>query len=278
VKFADFDLTIISDGSLRLDGGAMFGVVPRVIWEKYASPDNYNRILVGLNCLLIRTPHENILVDTGVGELWTPSELQRYAIIHPPTIVSSLANHGLAPDDISIVINTHLHFDHAGGNTQLVNGHLQPTFPNARYVVQRAEYQHACHPHERDRASYNPAHWEVLRQTNQLELIDGAQEIVPGVRVWPVVGHNQDTQLVRVDTQGHTAVFFADIIPTTWHLPFAWTMGYDLYPVDLVAQKKQLIPQAATEGWLAIFEHDPYRPWGRITATAKPHQYEVVDY
>ncbi|MEW6731183.1 MAG: MBL fold metallo-hydrolase [Acidobacteriota bacterium] len=266
MKLGNFQLEIVSDGNLRLDGGAMFGVVPRVVWEKVAEPDEKNRILVGLNCLLIRTDSENILIDTGVGDKWGAREREIYGISHPPTVLSSLAALGLTAQDISIVINTHLHFDHAGGNTQLGEDKQQalPTFPQARYYVQRSEYEHACSPHERDRASYLAEDWQPLVASKQLQLIEGDQEIVPGVRVFRVPGHNLDTQLVRIDSQGETAVFFADIVPTTAHLPLAWVMGYDLYPVELIEQKKRLIPQAAQQGWICIFEHDAQIPMGRI--------------
>lgn len=265
MNFGEFQLAIVSDGTLRLDGGAMFGVVPRVIWQQIYQPDEQNRILIGLNCLLVRTPTENILIDTGVGDKWDDRSRAIYAINHPPTIITSLAALGLKPENISIVINTHLHFDHAGGNTRINSaGQLVPTFANARYYVQRSEYEHACKPHERDRASYLPENWQPLIESNQLYLLDGDVEIVPGVSLFRVPGHNLDTQLVRIDSKGQTAVFFADIIPTTAHLPYAWVMGYDLYPVELIEQKKRLIPQAAAAEWLCIFEHDPNIPMGKI--------------
>lgn len=261
MELGRFQLSVVSDGTIRLDGGAMFGVVPRVVWENYSKPDEKNRILIGLNCLLVQTPEHNILIDTGMGEKWTEKEKEIYSITRPPSLLVSLESLGLRREDISIVINTHLHFDHAGGNTRLDSS---PTFPNAIYYVQKDEYEHACNPHERDRASYRPADWENLVKNGQLVLVNGDQEIVPGVTVFRVPGHNLDTQLVKIESEGQTAVFFADIIPTTFHLPFAWVMGYDLYPVELLEQKKRLIPEAAKEGWLCVFEHDPIVPLGRI--------------
>lgn len=277
MQFGEFQLDTISDGTMRLDGGAMFGVVPKVVWERIIKPDEKNRILIGLNCLLVRTGKENILIDTGVGEKWSESQQAIYAITHPPTIRTSLAMLGLQPSDITIVINTHLHFDHAGGNTYFnTNGELIPTFPQAKYYVQKNEFAHAQHPHERDRASYLAENWQPLVATNQLILIEGEQEIVPGITVFPVAGHNLDTQLVKVETGTKKAVFFADIIPTTAHLPFAWVMGYDLYPVELLEQKKRLIPQAVQEEWLCIFEHDSQRPWGKIIY--QDNRYQVVPF
>ena len=277
MQFGEFQLDAISDGTMRLDGGAMFGVVPKVVWERIIKPDEKNRILIGLNCLLVRTGTENILIDTGIGEKWSEPQQAIYAITHPPTIRTSLAALGLQPSDITIVINTHLHFDHAGGNTCFnAAGELVPTFPQAKYYVQKNEFAHAQQPHERDRASYLVENWQPLVATNQLILIEGEQEIVPGVTVFPVPGHNLDTQLVKVETGTKKAVFFADIIPTTAHLPFAWVMGYDLYPVELLAQKKRLIPQAAQEEWLCIFEHDSQMPWGRIIY--QDNRYQVVPF
>ncbi|MBI4853766.1 MAG: MBL fold metallo-hydrolase [Acidobacteria bacterium] len=279
MEIGDFKLDIISDGTLRLDGGAMFGIVPKVIWEKVAKPDEKNRILIGLNCLLIRTPTDNILVDTGIGEKWSEKELSIYAISHPPTILSSLEKVGLKAEDITIVINTHLHFDHAGGNTRFNSkGEIVPTFPNARYFVQYSEYKHACSPHERDRASYLSENWLILSEEGQLFFTQEREEIIPGITVFRIPGHNLDTQLVKI-TQGNTTVIFlADIIPTTMHLPIAWVMGYDLYPVELMEQKKLLLSQAISQNWICIFEHDAKIPAGRIINNGKQYQVKEVKF
>ncbi len=262
-----FQLDIISDGTFRLDGGAMFGVVPRVLWERVMPPDEKHRVVLGLNTLLVRTPYDTILVDTGIGTKWSPKYIEMYGIAHETTVPQSLAALGLTPEDITVVINTHLHFDHAGGNTyRAEDARLRPTFPKARYVVQRAEYDHARHPHERDRASYLPEDWEPVAAAGQFDFVAGEVEVSPGVWVVPVRGHNDFTQCVRITSHGQTAFYWADIVPTTAHVPFAWVMGYDLYPVELLENKKRLIPQAAAEGWLNIFEHDPRCPWGYIVA------------
>lgn len=269
----DLRADIVSDGSLRLDGGAMFGIVPRRVWEQISPPDEYNRIEVALNCLLLRRGGEVILVDTGAGSKWSEQQRARYGI-EAGRLTENLARYGVQPEDVTMVINTHLHFDHAGGNTHIVDGQLLPTFPNARYLVRRAEYEHACNPHERDRASYLPEDWTPLGK--QLELLDDDCEVARGVEVFRVPGHNLDTQLVRVSGGGQTLVFFADVIPTTAHIPFAWVMGYDLYPVELLEQKKRLIPQAAREGWLCVFEHDPKTAVGRILE--QDGRYKVTKY
>ncbi len=269
----DLQADIVSDGSLRLDGGAMFGIVPRRVWEQIYHPDEHNRIEVALNCLLLRRGSEVILVDTGAGSKWSEQQRVRYGI-EAGRLPENLARYGIQPEDVTMVINTHLHFDHAGGNTYIADGRLLPTFPNARYLVRRAEYEHACNPHERDRASYLSEDWTPLGK--QLELLDGDCEVARGVEVFRVPGHNLDTQLVRVSGGGETLVFFADIIPTTAHIPFAWMMGYDLYPVELLEQKKRLIPQAAREGWLCVFEHDPKTAVGRIIEQGG--RYKVTKY
>jgi glyoxylase-like metal-dependent hydrolase (beta-lactamase superfamily II) len=277
MQIGDFQLDIISDGTLRLDGGAMFGVVPKVVWEKVAEPDEKNRILIGLNCLLIRTPKHNILIDTGIGEKWSEKQLSIYAISHPPTILSSLAKLGLKAEDISIVINTHLHFDHAGGNTRFnAKGEILPTFPNAHYYVQHSEYKHACRPHERDKASYLPENWQPLER--QLRFTKKTQEIIPGVNVFGVPGHNLDTQLVKITQANTTVIFLADIIPTTAHLPIAWVMGYDLYPVELMKQKKLLIEQAISQNWICIFEHDAKIPAGQIVSNGQNNQVKPIEF
>lgn len=279
MKLLDCQLDIISDGTLRLDGGAMFAVVPKTIWEKVAQPDEKNRILIGLNCLLIRTEKENILVDTGVGEKWTEKQMDIYAISHPPTILTSLAKLGLTADDISIVINTHLHFDHAGGNTKFNSkGQIVPTFPKAHYFVQKKEYLHACNPHERDRASYLAENWEVLLENNQLYFIDGTKEITKNITVFCVPGHNLDTQLVKITSQDTTIIFLADIIPTTAHLPVAWIMAYDLYPVELIEQKKRLLEEASSQNWVCIFEHDAKIPAGKIIKSKNTYQVIPIDF
>jgi glyoxylase-like metal-dependent hydrolase (beta-lactamase superfamily II) len=264
MKLGSFEIDVISDGTFALDGGALFSVVPRVVWERYFEPDEQNRIRIGLNALLVRTGRENVLVDTGIGYKWDARALDRYSIRHETDILAELSLLGLAPEDIDIVINTHLHFDHAGTNTVERDGEVVPTFPRARYVVQRGEFEHALAPHERDRASYNPKDIKPVSDAGQIELVDGDQEVVAGIRVIKVAGHNRDLQCVRVDSGGETAFVFADLLPTTAHVPPAWVMSYDLYPVETLEQKKRLVPQAINEGWVCVFEHDPRTPLGRL--------------
>lgn len=257
MKLGSFQIDVVSDGTFALDGGAMFGVVPRVMWEKHFMPDERNRVRIGLNCCLIRTGRENILVDTGIGQKWDARSRDRYGIAHETDLLSMLRARNLAPEDIDIVINTHLHFDHAGTNTIESGGRVVPTFPRARYIVQRGELEHAARPHDRDRASYVAADFEPVADAGQFDTVEGDAEIAPGVRVIKVAGHNRDLQCVRVDSEGETAFLFADLIPTTAHIQPAWVMGFDLYPVESVDQKKRLLPEAINESWLCGFYHDP---------------------
>jgi glyoxylase-like metal-dependent hydrolase (beta-lactamase superfamily II) len=260
MRLGSFELQMVSDGTFALDGGAMFGVVPRVLWERQLAADAQHRVRLGLNCLLIRTVSDNILVDTGIGAKWDERSRSRYGIAHETTLLDELARHQLSAEDITIIINTHLHFDHAGTNTIEQEGRVVPTFPRARYIAQRGEFEHACQPHERDRASYSQADFAPVFEAGQFELVDGDVEIVPGISVIKVSGHNRDLQCVKIESEGETAFAFADLIPTTAHLPAAWVMGYDLYPLEAVEQKKRLVPQAVREGWLCHFYHDPRTP------------------
>jgi glyoxylase-like metal-dependent hydrolase (beta-lactamase superfamily II) len=219
-----------------------------------------------MNCLFIETGGERILIETGAGDKWTPKHEKMYGITRERTLSESLrAIAGVGAEEISIVVNTHLHFDHAGGNTTLDSeGRIVPTFPNARYFVSRDEYEHANDPHERDRASYMPENWRAVDEAGQLELKDADYEIAPGLRMETVTGHSRTMQCVRL-TQGERTLFgFADLVPTRAHVPFAWIMGYDLYPVETLEAKKRLLPQAAREDWLCFFYHDPDQPLCRV--------------
>src|SRR5574337_539357 len=220
MKLGNFELRSLSDGRFRLDGGAMFGVVPRTIWERTNPPDEKNRVLLGLNPLLIRAGSENILVDTGIGDKWDGKSRSIYGIEKTSTLKASLNSIGLDEDDITIVINTHLHFDHAGGNTRIVDGRIEPVFKNARHIVQKGEWEAATDPNERTRASYRPADFLPVMEAGLFELIEGDREIIEGVEAFRTSGHNRDIQLVRITSNGETAVFLGDIIPTITHLKF----------------------------------------------------------
>ena len=264
--FGDYRVEVVPDTEFRLDGGAMFGVVPRTLWSQVCPPDAENRIRMNMNCLFIETEKERILVETGIGDKWSEKHERIYGITRERPLSESLkALAGVRAEDITIVVNTHLHFDHAGGNTTLDKGaRAVPTFPNARYFVSRAEYEHAEEPHERDRASYVTENWRPLKETGQLELKDEDYEVVPGLRMETVAGHSRTMQCVRLERGGRTLFSFADLVPMRAHVPFAWIMGYDLYPVETLEAKKRLLPQAAREDWLCFFYHDPDAPLCRL--------------
>jgi glyoxylase-like metal-dependent hydrolase (beta-lactamase superfamily II) len=266
MQFGDYRIEVVSDAEFRLDGGAMFGVVPRALWQKAAPPDEENRIRLNTNCLYVEGAGERVLVETGLGDKWPPRHVGMYGIERERTLGENLrAITGCAPEDLTVVVNTHLHFDHAGGNTTLdAEGRAVPTFPNARHFVSRAEYEHAESPHERDRASYLSENWRPLEESGQLELKDADYEVLPGLRLETVPGHSRTMQCLRLVSGGRTLFGFADLVPTRAHVPLAWIMGYDLYPVETLEAKRRLLPQAAREGWLCLFYHDADAPLAHI--------------
>ncbi|MBX7173173.1 MAG: MBL fold metallo-hydrolase [Pyrinomonadaceae bacterium] len=273
MKLGDYRIEIIPDTEFRLDGGAMFGVVPRVIWERVCPPDELNRIRLQMNCLFIETPTEKILIETGIGEKWSEKETKRYGIFRQKPFSQTLKEiTGYEPEEITIVVNTHLHFDHAGGNTtnsgqwKTDSGQwtIVPQFPNARYFVSKSEFEQAENPHERHRASYLRENWACLVESGQLELKPDDYEVVEGLTMETVRGHSETMQCVRLNRGGQMLYSFADLIPTRHHLPLAWVMGYDLYPVETLEAKKRLLPQAVQENWLCFFYHDLDSPLCRL--------------
>ena len=281
MQFGDYRVEVIPDTEFRLDGGAMFGVVPRVVWERVSPPDEKNRIRMNMNCVFIDTGKEKILIETGIGEKWSPKQIEMYGIFRiKPFAETLLEKAGVKPDDITIVINTHLHFDHAGGNTVLSSPPYEggvdaasadgvvlssvPQFPNARYLVSTSELAHAENPHERDRASYLPENWRPMQQTGQLEPMLDDYEPIPGLKIQTARGHSETMQTWRLDRGGNTLFGFADLIPTRHHVPLPWIMGYDLYPTETLAFKKAILPQAIKENWLCFFYHDLDFPLCRL--------------
>ncbi len=271
MRLGRFDLHLVSDGTFRLDGGAMFGVIPKTMWEKAKRPDEKNRILMGTNCALIHAGNDLVLIDTGLGDKQDAKFQAIYSYeAGAVRLPESIARAGFELGDVTHVILTHLHFDHSGWNASLAtDGRLLPTFPKARYWLNRGEVEHARHPSERDRASYDPRNWEPLFAAGVAELFDDSAEPVAGIRAVKAPGHNADMCVVTLDggpdAQG---VFWADLIPTTAHVPLPWIMGYDLYPLQTLDNKKAWLPRAAAEGWLCIFEHDADMPLARIVQEA----------
>ena len=265
MKFGKFEIHSISDGFFRLDGGAMFGVVPRVLWEKTNPPDDKNRILLGLNPLLIITPNKKIMVDTGISNKGDEKFNSMFAVDRRPTIEESLAKLNLSVKDIDIVINTHLHWDHAGGNTTKdADGKIRPTFPKARYIIQKGEWEDAIKPNERTRASYRQEDFLPIQESNQIELIDGEKEIEKGVKIIKIPGHNRHFQTAMISSENKKAIFLGDLIPTASHISYPYIMGYDLFPLETLEAKKNIIQKAAEENWLLIFEHDPQVRMGYV--------------
>lgn len=262
MRIGNFELLALSDGSFALDGGQMFGVVPKPLWEKKLAADSRNRVRLALTCLLVRTSQHNVLVETGIGDKFAPKYADIYGIEKTTTLLAELQRVRLAPGDIDIIINTHLHFDHCGWNTRREGDRIVPTFPGARYYIQRGEWEYALHPTERDTASYV---MEFFRPAEvQTEYLDGNQEIVPGIRVEVVPGHTRDMQCVWIESGGQRACFIGDLIPTHAHVPYPWIMAFDLYPMETLANKRRLLPQLVEQDVLVVFPHDPETPWARL--------------
>jgi glyoxylase-like metal-dependent hydrolase (beta-lactamase superfamily II) len=257
MHIGDIEVRYLDGGSFRLDGGAMFGVVPKVFWDKKSPPDEKNRVSLRANSLLVRAHGKTIVIETGNGTKWDAKQRGIYAVQEGDPLLDSLAANGVQPRDVDLVINTHLHFDHAGGNTRIENGRAVPAFPRARYIVQRAELAHAAAPSERDRASYFPDNFLPITEAGLWDLTDGDQEILPGINVARIPGHNADIQAVLLTGGGKTIAFVADLLPTRHHIPLPWIMAYDLYPMQTLETKRNWVPRMARENWTVVFGHDP---------------------
>jgi methylmalonyl-CoA epimerase len=253
----DMELISVSDGIIRLDGGAMFGTVPKVLWEKTCPADARNRITMAMRPLIVRGAR-TMLIDAGVGGKESAKFHEMFGIDRTRSLEVTMAEAGIAPEEIDIVLASHLHFDHAGGFTYRdAGGKLRPTFPRAQYIVRRGEWEDATHTHPRNRASYLADNFLPLADAGVLQLVDDDATIMPGVKVRRTGGHCMHHQLVLIESKGKTAAFVADLIPTTAHLPDAWIMGFDLYPMDTLAAKRQFVTEAMANDTLVFFEHDP---------------------
>ena len=299
LMLGDFELTVFSDGTYPLDGGAFFGVVPKLMWSRKVSADERNYVTVGLNSLLIRTGKQTVLVETGMGNKLSERMVKFYG--QPAQLLSNLAAGGVSPEDIEIVINTHLHFDHCGWNTiRNKDGKIVPTFPRAKYYAPEGEWQYARSPSERDAISYIPDNYDPLVQSGQMTLLKGGEEIVPGISVKTFPGHTASMQAVIVngseelssrnemssrakrgtlvspappaphapdaaaDSKSAIACYISDLIPTTAHIDLTWGMGFDLYPLQTIESKKQYYAESVPEKWLTVFTHDPKIPWAYV--------------
>jgi glyoxylase-like metal-dependent hydrolase (beta-lactamase superfamily II) len=265
----------IQAGGQKLDGGAMFGIVPKPLWERRIVPDERNRIQLGMRCLAIEHESGVVLIDTGSGNKETSKFHDIYGIENAGAngrtlLEDGLAQIGIKPEDVSIVIDTHLHFDHAGGNTFVDEaGVTRLSFPNARYVVQRGEWVYATHTNERTAGSYFPHNFAPVAEQDRFDFVDGEREIVYGIRVIPTPGHTPFHQSVLIESAGDAAFYPADLVPTASHLPLAWIMGYDVEPLVTLETKRAMLGKAAREGWRVIFEHDALVTSGRVKLEGK---------
>ena len=266
ITLGDFELTAVSDGIYHLDGGGMFGVVPKSLWERKVKPDASNLVPLGLNSVVVRTGSQTVLIETGVGnKLW-----ERMVRIYgqPAELLQQLSAAGIAPEDVDVVINTHLHFDHCGWNTVRQGDKVIATFPKAKYYVQEGEWKHA-HENQRDGVSYITENYDPLVKSGQMTLLRGDTEIVPGVSVRVYPGHTRDMQAVLVQSGGQTACYISDLIPTSAHLDLNWVMSYDLYPIETIESRKRYYAQAVPEKWLTMFTHDANLPWAYVAKDEK---------
>ena len=262
MSMGDFELSVFSDGVYPLDGGAFFGVVPKVMWSRKVVADEKNFVWAGLNSLLVRTGEQNILIETGIGNRLSERMVKIYG--QPAKLLENLAAGGVSPEDIDIVINTHLHFDHCGWNTVRKGDYVVPTFPKAKYYVQEGEWQHAQEQHVRDAVSYISDNYNPLIESGQMELLRGDREIVPGISVKVFPGHTAHMQAVVVSSAGKTACYISDLIPTSAHLDLTWVMAFDLYPLETINSKRRYYAQALPEKWLTVFTHDNAVPWAWV--------------
>lgn len=264
MKLGAFEIYPVSDGRFRLDGGAMFGVVPKVMWEKCCPTDESNRISLSLTALLIRANGKHILVDTGLGSKEDEKFHRMFAVERTPTILESLKRLDLGPEDIHLVINTHLHFDHAGGNTMQENGSVVATFPKAKYCIQHGELEDAARTNERTKFSYRRDNFTPIAHVNQWEFLHGDTELLPGITAVVTAGHTRCHQSVKIESEGRVAFFLGDLIPTVSHLPLPYIMGYDLFPIQTLETKRWVLDRAFEEEWLLLFEHDPLVQGGYV--------------
>jgi glyoxylase-like metal-dependent hydrolase (beta-lactamase superfamily II) len=277
ISLGKFEIYGLRDGFFFLDGGAMFGVVPKTLWEKKFPADEKNRIKLALNSILIKTAKELILVETGIGGDLDPKFYDYYSVERKPGLVLSLEKLGYQAEDIDLVVNTHLHFDHCGGNTSKnEKGEDAPTFPKARYIIQKGEWEDALHPSERDKASYLEQNFLPLERHGLLQLVDGNKEISEGVEVIVVPGHTSRHQCLKVSTGGKVFFFLGDLVPTSAHVGLSYIMSYDLFPQQTLENKREYFDQAIEEDWILAFNHDPEHFFGKVKKVNNKYTFESL--
>lgn len=272
-----FEIYGLQDGTFHLDGGAMFGVVPKVLWQTKFPADEKNRIKLSLNCILIKTPKDLILVETGIGAKLDQKSSDIYVIKREPGLIPSLRTLGFEAEDINFVINTHLHFDHCGGNTfQNQEGEVVPTFSKAKYIIQKGEWEYALYPCERDRASYLTENFLPLAKYDLVHLIERNQKVSEGVEVVLVPGHTAYHQCVKVQSQGKILFFLGDLVPTTAHIGLPYVMSYDLFPLETLKNKKKYYEMAIKQDWILAFNHDPEHYFGKVIKEGEKYKFQLL--
>ncbi len=266
LTLGDFELTAVSDGTYFLDGGAFFGVVPKVLWERKVKADAQNRVVIGLNSVLVRNDHLTVLIETGSGNKLPAKMAEIYG--QPAKLLDNLQAAGVSPEDVDLVINSHLHFDHCGWNTLRTGDKMVATFPRATYYAQHGEWEHA-HQNQRDAASFLAENYDPLVESGKMKLLRGDTEIAPGISVSVYPGHTRDMQAIILRSGRHTACYISDLIPTSAHLDLNWVMGFDLYPLETIESRKRYYGQAIPGKWLTMFTHDPERPWAYLARDEK---------
>jgi glyoxylase-like metal-dependent hydrolase (beta-lactamase superfamily II) len=281
LESADLRVRSVDAGHLRLDGGAMFGVVPKPLWNRRTDSDDRNRIPLAMRCLLVETAAATVLVDTGLGNKESEKFREIYGVANegsPTRLEDSLRGLGVAPEDVDLVICTHLHFDHAGGCTlRRDDGRIVPAFPRARYAIRRGEWEFAHRDNERIQASYLAPNFDPLLEEERIVWTQDGEEVTPGVRVVHTPGHTPHHQSVLVELADERLLYLADLVPTVAHLPLPWIMGYDIEPLVTLESKRRWLGRAVEEGWWLGFEHDPAIAWGRAAAGDRPGTPTLVD-
>lgn len=276
IKLGDFELFFLRDGEFWLDGGGFFGVVPKVIWQKLTTPDELNRVKLNSNPLLVKTDKHNVLIDPGLGNKYSAKQQKIFKIKYQPTLENSLAEIGMTADDIDIIVATHLHFDHVGACTKIENGKIVPTFKNAIHYFQKNEWEDATHPNERTKGTYFLENYLPLMEAGLVKLIEENVKIVPGISVEITGGHTQYHQIVFAKSNGKIASYWGGILPAVTHIKIPYTMGFDLYPVEIMQKRKELYKRAIEENWLVCLEHEVENPFGyiRLTEDGKNYYFE----
>ncbi|HZT28626.1 MAG TPA: MBL fold metallo-hydrolase [Bryobacteraceae bacterium] len=266
VALGAFQVTLVRAGIHYWDGGVLFGVVPKTLWGRKAHADELNRIPLGFNCYVIQTDEHTILIETGCGD--KPDRRMRERMRVPavtPPLAEIVAEHGIDPEKIDLVLNTHLHWDHCGGNTLLTDGGVRPAFPRATYYTRRGEWEHAHERHPRDSVSYVDANYDPLVESGRMRLVEADFGPAPGIRMCLAAGHNRDMMVVTATSQGQTFCFLSDLVPTAAHLAPTWVAAFDLFPLESIANKQRWLEAAAEGNWVCGFGHDPEMAFARVT-------------